>query len=204
MVALLRPGVDPGLPVAERASYVATHAGAWRLGWLPWQLAALGNFWVSIAFWRSAAEAGSRRAATWALGWFVIAAVPEQWAEAMLVTSFVDAATSDVATWARDWSLYAGLTGVWANLAYTVMVGCWMQCARQLYGRAVVPRSLELGLLGAFVLSGVLTLCSVVTDTSQALWFRAASAVNGVAFPALILWSLVLWRRIGHAGDTPD
>jgi hypothetical protein len=207
MLGLLLPGVDPGrFSVAERAGYVASHAWVWRLGWLPWQLSALSNLWVCVALWRWSAQAGvarAQRAAGWALAWFVIAAIPEQWTELLLVTSFVDAAKNHSPAWARDWALYAGLTGCWANLGYTLMVGGWMSCARRLCPRAVAPRWLELSLLGGFVLSASLTWCSLSAEAAPG-WFRAASAANGLAFPALIGWSLALWRRIGRAGEKPD
>jgi hypothetical protein len=200
--------MDPGaLSVAERAQYVATHVWEWRLGWLPWQLSALSNLWVCFALWRWAGALGSsaaKRAAGWALGWCVVAALPEQWAEAMLVTSFIDAAKKASPAWAHDWALYAGLTGVWANFGYTAMVGGWMVCARQLCAKRLAPRWLEASLLGIFFVSGSLTLAAVFAETAQASWFHASSAVNGIAFPSLILWSLLLWRQIGRAGDTRD
>jgi hypothetical protein len=120
------------------------------------------------------------------------------------VTSYIDSAQTASLRWARDWALYAALTGVWANFGYTAMVGGWMSGVRQLLPRALFPRWLEASLLGVFFVSGGLTLIAVFADTTQATWFRASSAVNGVAFPALIVWSLALFCRIGRAGDTPD
>jgi hypothetical protein len=55
MLLLLRPGMDAAtFSALERARYVAENAQAWRLGWLPWQLSALSDLWVSAAFWRAA------------------------------------------------------------------------------------------------------------------------------------------------------
>ena len=57
-------------------------------------LAALGNLWVGIEFWRWAARArnaAGRRSAGRALFWLLTAALPEQWAEWRLVTTFITA-----------------------------------------------------------------------------------------------------------------
>lgn len=207
MLLLLRPGMDvAAFSVLERARYVAENAQAWRLGWLPWQLSALSDLWVSVAFWRWARRselADAQRFAGWALALFVVSAVPEQWAEASLVTSFVDSAASAAhggpASWQRDWAVYAAATGVWANFGYTAMTYCWMRCARCSLGRPVWPAWLERPLLAAFVVSGALTCMAtlIASDAAMGVWFSAASAVNGIAFPSLIAWSLVLFRRLG-------
>lgn len=202
MLLLLRPGMDiAAFSVAERARYVSEHALAWRLGWLPWQLSALSDAWVSWAFWRWAAQQGNgaaRRFAGAALVLFVVSALPEQWAEGHLVTSFIDAARGDPHEWQRRWALYAALTGVWANLGYTVMTWCWLKCARLLLGRPVLPAALERSLIGAFVVSGALTAMAtlVADEASRGAWFTASSAVNGVDFPALVVWSLLLVRKL--------
>lgn len=207
MLLLLRPGMDvAAFSALERARYVAENAHAWRLGWLPWQLSALSDLWVSVAFWRWARArelADARRFAGWALALFVVSAVPEQWAEASLVTSFVDSAANaahgGLAAWQRDWAIYAAATGAWANFGYTVMTYYWMRCASCLLGRAVWPAWLERVLLTGFAVAGALTCMAtlVASDTAMGAWFSAAGAVNGVAFPALIVWSLVLFRGLG-------
>jgi hypothetical protein len=210
MLVLLRPGMDvAAFSVSERAQYVADHARAWRLGWLPWQLSALSDLWVSFAFWRLAVRrraAEARRVAAWALVLFAASAAPEQWAEAHLVTSFVAEARRNPSDWQQSWTLYAALTGVWANLGYTVMTYCWMKCASLLLGRSVLLPRLELGLLGAFVVSGLLTgmATMLASDATVGAWFTAASAVNGIAFPALIVWSLLLVRRLSQTVGDPQ
>jgi hypothetical protein len=202
MLVLLRPGMDAAaFSVLERARYVAAHAQAWRLGWLPWQLSALSDVWVSVAFWRLARRRGAaaaRRIAGFGLALFVVSALPEQWAEAQLVTSFIDAASGDLSAWQRKWALYAALTGVWANLGYTVMTYCWMRCARISLGRPVLAPWLERALLGTFVVSGALTGMAtlIAGDATTGAWFMAASAANGLAFPSLIVWSLLLVKQI--------
>lgn len=205
MLLLLRPGMDvAAFSLAERARYVATHGSAWRWGWLPWQLSALSDLWVSMAFWRWAArraDGGARRLAAWALALFVVSAVPEQWAELQLVTSFIDEARGELSAWQRSWALYAAMTGVWANFGYTIMTYCWMHCARRLLGRPVLAPWLEWALVGAFVAAGALTGVATWVDDQLTMgaWFTAAGAVNGLAFPALIVWSLLLLKQLASA-----
>lgn len=203
MALVLRPGMDPlAFSLTERAMYVASHASAWWWGWLPWRLAALGNLWLGIEFWRwakQAKNAAALRSARLALFWLLVAALPEQWAEWQLVTSVITSAHGDLATWGRDWALYAGITGVWANLGYTVTTGYWMQSVVALRQRSVMPRWLERSLLAAFVVSAALTLGAVLPHQARAgIWFAASSAVNGVAFPTLVVWSLLLWRQLAR------
>jgi hypothetical protein len=203
MALVLRPGMDPlAFSAAERAAYVAAHAHAWWLGWLPWRLAALGNLWLGVELWRwaqRAENAAARRSALLALCWVVIAAVPEQWAEWHLVTTFVTSAGGDIKKWSRDWSLYAGLTGVWANWGYTIATGYWMRCVSQMRQRSAMPVWLERAMLAAFTLAGALTLgAALAGETSAGIWFAASGAVNGFAFPALIVWSLLLFRQLAR------
>src|SRR5262245_38792209 len=59
MVTLLLPGLDPALDAETRAAHVGTNALRWRLGWLPWQLSAASNVWItaSLIGWARALEA---------------------------------------------------------------------------------------------------------------------------------------------------
>jgi hypothetical protein len=203
MVLVLRRGMDPlAFSPTERAAYVASHASAWWLGWLPWRLAALCNLWLGVEFWRwakRAENAVARRAALLALFWLVVAAVPEQWAEWQLVTTFIARARADMLAWSHDWSLYAGITGVWANLGYTITTAYWMRGVAAVQRRSVLAPRLERALLVAFVLSGGLTLgATLAGDATAGRWFAASSLVNGVAFPALVVWSLLLWLRLAR------
>lgn len=202
MALVLRSGMDPGAgSVAERMAWVAAHPGAWRLGWLPWQLSAASDLWVSLALamWaRAKSDALAMRVAIAGIALDLAAVVPEQRAEAMLGTSFLDVSGgTDVDAWRAAWSLYAGVTGVWANALYTVMTACWFFVARRSLGRGVVPLAAEIALVVLFTISGALTLaaCLAASDTDVAFWFVLSSGVNGLAFPGLVLWTLALaWR----------
>jgi len=109
------------------------------------------------------------------------------------------AARHDIRHDGPDWSLYAGITGVWANLGYTVSTGYWMRTVVALRRRSVMTPWLERGLLAAFVLSGALTLgAALASEATAGIWFVASSTVNGIAFPALVVWSLLLWRQLAR------
>ena len=43
----LQPGLNAGVPLIERARYVAEHVWLWRLGWVGWQLCALSDLLLS-------------------------------------------------------------------------------------------------------------------------------------------------------------
>lgn len=200
MALVLRNGMDPSAGSAStRMVWVELHPLAWRLGWLPWQLSALSDLWVSAALlvWaRARGDAAIVRLATIGLALDVVGVIPEQWAEAMLVTSFVDGGSTDA--WRAAWTLYAELTGVWANWAYTAMTACWMAVAAALLGRAVTHRRAEHALVVLFVLSGLATLVAMraATDAACARAFVMATALNGLAFPALTAWTCVLAMRL--------
>lgn len=200
MATVLAPGMDPSAgSVATRMTYVAEHARAWRLGWLPWQLSAASDVWVSIGLVVWARARGDVRATRIAIAGCVldaIAVVPEQWSEATLVGSFVG--IDDVASFRDAWALHAGVTGVWANGFYTVMTVCWLVVARRLLGRGVLPVVVEVAMLVAFVVAGVLTYlaCVAPSDEETRRWFGASTLVNGLAFPTLVAASIALGVRL--------
>jgi hypothetical protein len=203
MATVLRPGMDPNAALlVARMAYVSQHVPAWRLGWLPWQLSAASDLWVSIALVSLARARSDRlalRIALAALALDLIAALPEQWAEAALVTSFPS--IDDEARWRAAWSLYAGVTGVWANGFYTLMTGAWMFVARRVLGRRVFYGPIEIAMLVLFTVAGVFTYlaCTATTDAETARFFAISTIPNGLAFPLLTLWSIVLVLRLRQA-----
>jgi hypothetical protein len=199
MALVLGPGMDPGAaPVDVRMAWIASHAAAWRWGWLPWQLSALSDLWVCLALVlvaRANADAVAVRLAFGALVLDLVGVAPEQWAELQLVTSFLDIRDPDA--WREAWALYAWLTGVWANFAYTAMTALWTLAARNLLGRVTTHVAFEAAIVLGFVVSGALTwlATSSSTDERVARWFALSTAANGLAFPALVLWTAVFaWR----------
>ena len=69
MLLWVMPGFDLGGSAAEhRAAYIASSSWAWRLGWVPWQLCALSDLWVSVAVVCWVATRPARDGLRWA--WF--------------------------------------------------------------------------------------------------------------------------------------
>mgnify|MGYP000878625591 FL=1 len=92
MLLFLQPGLDSSLDLLARAAHVREHSTAWVIGWLPWQLSALSDLLVSITVLRCVRVLPGRpgHGAAWAaLGFNVLAVVPEQYAELQLVTTLV-------------------------------------------------------------------------------------------------------------------
>ena len=102
MGLLLLPGLSPTLTAAARAGYISAHVWRWRIGWLPWQLCAASDVWLSAALIGWVRRFQIPRATRWALLgalFLVIAIVPEQYAEARLVGSFVDVPPARFSSW---------------------------------------------------------------------------------------------------------
>ena len=205
MGTLLMPGIGPWDLVASeaRALYIAEHPWRWRLGWVPWQASALSDIALSIALAVWAKTRGRFGWAVVAIVFNVVAMVPEQWAEARMITEQVDVAravASDAATVAAHQRLEAELifiTGTYANTGYVITTAAWMLVARR---PGPVDRRDAVGaaLLVLFLLAGWFGTLAQAPGTAADQWFALASAANAVAFPALVLWSVV-WS--GGLGD---
>jgi hypothetical protein len=115
---------------ADRAAYVAGYPLLWRLGWFPWQLAAVSDLLLAVAL--LATPWVPRLPAVLALLVTLVAAVPEQSGEFLWVTHGVALAAEAVRTgdpdaylrfeadamfriafWAACWYVGAGLAWTW-------------------------------------------------------------------------------------------
>ena len=188
MAALLRGGMDSmSFGTVERMHYVAQHSLEWRIGWLPWQLAALSNLAVCASLLAWLRGRGPRGLAFLAAALFVVAAVPEQYTEYQMVTSLVDAAQAhEPMDFGLGWGIGVVVTAVWAALFYTAMTAAWMFSLRRA-GHPVWPLPAELGLLGVFVVGAVVSY--PVASLEGAPWDLIAAITNGPAFLALTVWS---------------
>ncbi len=155
MVGILQPGLDVNAAVGARAAWVAGHPGWWRLGWVPWQLSAASDLWLSVALVRYLSRVPGRRGFGWALGALaatLAAVLPDQWAEALEVTRAVAEARATVADPAHAGAYLAFeahlllLTGTCATTLYALMGFLWTA--------AVAAASGGLRRNGAFVAFG--------------------------------------------------
>jgi hypothetical protein len=133
MGLILMPGM-PGGPVsddAQRVAFIAEHAWLWRLGWLPWHLAALIDLLTAIALVRTPWI--PRLAAVLTLLVTLCAVVPEQTGEITWSTRGVDLAIEahaggDLAPYLalERWAFH--LTVVLGASVYILMALGWTWC----------------------------------------------------------------------------
>lgn len=217
MVTVLAPGVDLHAAAAARAAHVAGHAGAWRLGWLPWHACAASNVAVSALLVVLASKQGGRRglgAALAALLVTLVAVVPDQWGELVYDTSFVDLAREAVrdpgalVPYVRLEARVLLLTGTCATAAYTGMFVAWLAAAALLAGtgklRALLLAS---GALATVVFAAAawanVAPCRAASVEGGYPGFDLVVALNTAGFALLVPWyallGFVLSRQPGAA-----
>lgn len=211
MLLFLQPGLDSSLSLLERAAHVREHSALWVIGWLPWQLSALSDLLVSITLLRyvhALPGRPGRGAAAVALGFNLLAVFPEQYAELELVTTLV---TQVHVLEGPALEVYMGeasrlfmiLTGTVANTFYTFMLLGWMLAlggVRRALGLSARIPLAEWVLLALFLLAGLFTYLAFDSAPADAArYFAISTAVNGLAFPGLILFILFWAATLGDA-----
>jgi hypothetical protein len=130
---LLAPGLPGGGSAsdAERISYLAAHPWLWRLGWLPWQAAALMNVLTSLALWRTSWV--PRLPAIAALWSTLLAVAPDQAGQILWTTRGLDLAAE--AEHSGEPASYRMLEDqayqavvVWGGALYLGMALSWTWC----------------------------------------------------------------------------
>ena len=205
----LQPGLDAGVPLLERARYIAAHPWLWRAGWNVWQLCALSDVLVTLwlAWW---AWGQSRRVRCWggaALLCNIAAVIPEQWAEWRLVVACPamaqqalsnDAALASFAE-AERWSVI--MTGVCGNSGYVLMTIAWFMAlsSAQRRGRRHFAAVTTFASL-LFVLSSVAVVIGLRTGQNYT-WPVMFS--SGPAFVALIPWAMLAAHHLSLSSGRP-
>ncbi len=89
---LLLPGIPGGSSagIAGRTAYLDAHPWLWRLGWLPWQAAALVNVLTALALWRTSWI--PRLPATVVLVFTLVAVATDQFGQVLWMTRGLDLA----------------------------------------------------------------------------------------------------------------
>jgi hypothetical protein len=193
MGSCLLPGLYPAWPTAERIAYVSAHVLRWRLGWLPWQLSAASDVWVTLALIAWTRALGARHAQRWAMwsaAFVLLASVPEQYAEARLVTDFVRVSVES--DWHARLGSYMGLIGTWASAGYTLMTACWLQalrCVPRIAASKHAHQALQRVTLLAFGAASCLNMLTWngTNGAENLRAFQIAAALAGLAFCGL-LW----------------
>lgn len=130
VLARMLPGGGEPDPVV-RVRSIAEHPWLFRIGWLPWQLCAVADLWLAIAFVR----------VRWIPKWgslavlvlTIAAVIPDQYAQAVWITRGVELA--------REAGTLAGLsrylafegptfvlTAAWGAVLYTIAAIAWTVC----------------------------------------------------------------------------
>jgi len=129
MAAVLLPMMPGGSNPddAARMAAIATHATAWRLGWLTWGITAVSDVALGIAL---VAWPRVPRGRAWAaLGLVGAAVVPDQLAQVRWVTRGVELARAgDLAVYLAFERAVFVLTAAWAALLYTAASVAWCAC----------------------------------------------------------------------------
>lgn len=185
MATLLLPGTPGGLhsDVATRMAYVAAHPWLWRLGWLPWQLTALGNLLLALALLRTPWI--PRRWAWLTLVVTLCAIVPDQSGQALWDTVGVALATQgNLAAYASFERTIFPLIAAGGGAGYTLAAICWSVCLARagVWSRGMIVFSSAL-----WAMFGALALLAAVPDGAGfPAWIVGAG--NAVSFVLLLVW----------------
>jgi hypothetical protein len=185
MAALLLPGTPGGLngDVAARMAYVAAHPWLWRLGWLPWQLTALGNLVLAWALLRT--RWISRPLAWLTLLVTVCAIIPDQTGQMLWDTTGVWLAThGSVAAYVGFERTIFPLIAAGGGAGYTLAAILWSLCLAHagVWSRGMTAFSWLL-----WALFGLLALLAALpTSAGYPAWIVGAG--NAVSFVLLLLW----------------
>lgn len=195
MAAVLLPMMPGGSNPddAARMAAIATHATAWRLGWLTWGITAVSDVALGIAL---VAWPRVPRGRAWAaLGLVGAAVVPDQLAQVRWVTRGVELARAgDLAVYLAFERAVFVLTAAWAALLYTAASVAWCACfaAAGAWDRRLTRLSVPLFTLFAGASVAPLLPSSVHLPS----W--GVGAANAAGFIGLELWLLLLLDRVAH------
>ncbi|MCF6310875.1 MAG: hypothetical protein L3J39_00335 [Verrucomicrobiales bacterium] len=201
MALILAPGLDTEAAVISRATWVAEHPYWWRLGWLPWQLTALSDLWVSAALlaylWSVPGRPGFAYAC-FGMFWVIVAVIPDQCGEAVFVSHFVTLAKSTaegdtaLSTYLKVESWGLRVTGVWGAGAYVLMSMGWFMASLKSAGGVRMHRFfavIALVTVGLFSLAAGLTWYATSHAQVEQGYplFAYVYRLNALAFPLLLL-----------------
>lgn len=201
---LLAPGLDAGSGAMGRAAYIAAHPVHWRIGWLPWQLCALGDLCVSAALVAWTRARGDRHAAAWAwaaLAATLVAVVPDQWGEAIAVTELVDLARGArlsggaALAFAERERWFFLMTATCGNSGYVLMTLCWtVAIVRSAPSDAPTRGFAVLTAVTLALFSAGSLVMLRATRTPGLDGMQLSEPIHGLGFPLLDLWGV--WAAI--------
>lgn len=185
MAALLLPGIPGGSQPdgALRMAYIAAHPWLWRLGWLPWQLAALGNVLLALALLRTR---WIPRVPAWlALIATLLAIVPDQGGQALWDTTGVSlAAQGNLAVYASFEHTIFPAIAAFGAAGYTLAAIFWSVCLAR---AGVWTRGMTIFSATLWTLFGVFAVLPLLPN-GAGLPSWAVGAGNAISFVLLLVW----------------
>lgn len=217
MATILRPGVADNFNTLEQAQYIAEYPNLWRLGWLPWNLSALGNiiFGVFLIAWtRSRPNKTGWILASLALFLTICAVIPDQYGEFLLDTELVKLAQSSAPlasspqdpildSFARRQRELLTMLGYTANNLYILMSIVWIFvilriCPQSRARTSFVAVSYIANIFFVGVSAASLARQNGPTDEFLTQ-FWVMMALNGLSFPLLLLQMILMAVTLGEA-----
>ncbi len=188
MAFMLLPAM-PGGPVSDlsRVQYIASHPLLFKLGWFPWQLSALSDFIIAVAFLRLEKISLSLRLLLFSVT--LIAIAPDQIGQFLWVTEGVNRASEAIRTASLSVYLnfekpvYIAICG-WAALLYTLLAIIWsIALSKAGIAGAALNRF-------SYLLWSASFLCSLLFLISPyfSVPFLVLAAGNALFFSGLTFW----------------
>ncbi len=188
MALLLMPGMPGGLiPDPTRIKYIAENSALWQAGWLPWQLSALSDFFIAMAFLSAKKIPLYLRILVLAIT--VISIIPDQtgqfrWVRDGSAIAKSSLESGDLNKYLQfEAPIYMDICG-WAAMLYSVLAIFWTISLKYVVkvSRAFFSFSWSIWILSF--------LCSVlfVASSKIVIPFLVLATANAIFFPLLILW----------------
>jgi hypothetical protein len=190
----------PGMPGgssddAGRVAYLAGHPWLWRLGWLPWQVAAFVDLLTGMALWRTAWV--PRLPAAIVLIFTMLAVLPDQAGQARWVTHGLDLAaeadrSGDLTPYLHFEKQAYRAVVVWGGTLYLCMALAWSWCfaAAGTWSRTLTV--LSVFTWGALAIGSAGLLLPEDIRPSPAV----AGVVNGVGLTLLLVWLALVAEQV--------
>ena len=194
---LLLPGIPGGnsASIAGRTAYLDAHPWLWRLGWLPWQAAALVNVLTAVALWRTPWI--PRLPAAAVLVFTLVAVAADQFGQVLWMTRGLDLAAEadrrgEFASYREFENQAYRAVVVWGGTLYLCMALGWTWCfaAAGTWKRSLTVLSvLTWGLLA---LSSVALLLPEELRPGPVL----VGASNAIGLTLLLLWFALVVEQV--------
>ena len=188
MALFLLPGMPGGGTAGEltRVQYIASHPWLWRLGWLPWQLTALSDLLLALAFLRTSWI--PRLPAILTLLFTVAAVIPDQMGQVSWITKGIHLAQTNPLQYLIYEKRIFAWTAAWGATLYCFGAIGWTWCFA-----AAGTWSRALTILSAFLWPLFFSVC---IGPFFGMNPKLVAAGNGIGFILLQLWLILVTEQV--------